>query len=82
MMKDLNKDAYATGNNDTDLKLTNKDMEIDFGQEDDGDAPISKKPEKKIDLNTIDQNEVVDIREKEQDKNAKILGDKGKNQQA
>ena len=76
MMKDLNKDAYATGNkNDTDIKLANKDTEIQFGQEEEGEV---KEKEPKIDLHTIDKNEVVDIRENETDKNTKILNEKNK----
>ena len=60
-MKDLNKDAYTTGNTDTDIKLTNKDMEIHFGQEDEAEPSSSALKEAKVDLQTIDKNEVVDV---------------------
>lgn len=65
----LNKDAYATGKDaESDIKLTNKDMEIHFGQDDENDPPAAQK-ETKVDLQTLDRNEVVDVTQTDKDKN-------------
>ena len=85
MMKDINKDAYANDTNQmNDINLDNRDMEIQF-EPDTADAKGSEsgnKPgpkmggmiEQKDDMQTIDKNEIVDIKDAKGGSN--ILGDK------
>lgn len=78
MMKDLNKDAYGEKEAPADIKLANRDQEILLGQDNDGDAVPDKEALKKVkdneNLQTIDKNEIVDIKENKKD--GSILQDK------
>jgi len=80
MMKDLNKDAYAASDKDApmDIKLANRDTEINMGPETYPEKEEKEKESKRGKENdsmiTIDKNEIVDIQENKKD--GSILQDK------
>lgn len=74
MMKDLNNESYRAGDQKAmDIKLANRDQEILLGPDNDGEgtaADPDKEESKRVEkdtLQTIERNEVVDVKDTKED---------------